>query len=788
MDQKVNLADLQGKIEQQEKIINALMKRVEANNQNTVSDFNMFNQAAVLERQVTIKTKEYKGVAEALQKKTNELDGERASYLNLLNSLQDFVCIITQDKKLAFINAPPLKAVGLTLDELKGTYLWKQRWFDFDTAKKGLVEQSIKDALLGKTTVTEVQIKVEKNKKGRLFWVRYVATPIRDEDEKIVSVLVEGVSIHKLKQAELELQEEKERFQTTLESIGDAVIATDKNCLVTYMNPVAESLTGWREHRAIGKPLEKVFFIINEVTGEAAKNPARRCIAEGRILGLANHTGLIHKDGHTISIEDSAAPIRQENGEISGAVLVFHDVSKTRSMAKELEFHANYDALTGLVNRRQFEDRLNHSLTSIKRDHRDSALLYLDLDQFKLINDTCGHSAGDELLKLLVGLIKPRMREKDTFARLGGDEFGILLENCPANKALEIANELRKMIEEFRYASDDVIFNLGVSIGIVNLMDIWDIEAVDPLKLADTACYAAKDSGRNRVHVYEVNDEEFQKRQGEMSWVSKISSALDNDQFVLFYQPIVGIQGECKSGIEVLLRMVDSKTGDTIPPGVFLPAAERYDLMEKLDRWVVKHTLDFFEQQADYLDAIDYCSINLSGQSIGDENFLRFIQGLFIKSKVPYKKIAFEVTETAAIQNLHHAKIFMQQMQALGCEFFLDDFGSGMSSFGYLKQLPVQKLKIDGLFVRDIHEDPVDYAMVKSINDVGHAVGMQTVAEFVETQEVMHLLHEMGVDYAQGYGLAKPSPLNDFDVQLFAQLTETVQKSLKVSVDNKNSA
>ena len=394
MEQKVNIVDLQAKIEQQEKIIKALMKRVEANNQNTVSDFNMFNQAASLERQVTIKTKQFKDVAEALQAKTEELDRERISYLNLLNNLQDFICIIAKDKKIVFINDLPLKAVELTLEDVKGTYLWKQKWFDFDTARKNLIEKSINDALKGKTTVEELLIKVDKKETGRLFWVRYVATPIRDEKGKIGSVLVEGVSIHNLKQAELDLQEEKERFQTTLESIGDAVIATDKDCLITYMNPVAESLTGWREHRAIGKPLEKVFFIINEVTGEAAKNPARRCITEGRILGLANHTGLIHKDGHTISIEDSAAPIRQENGEISGAVLVFHDVSKARSMAKELEFHANYDALTGLVNRRQFEDRLNYSLMSIKRDHRDSALLYLDLDQFKLINDTCGHSAG----------------------------------------------------------------------------------------------------------------------------------------------------------------------------------------------------------------------------------------------------------------------------------------------------------------------------------------------------------------------------------------------------------
>lgn len=779
MSDELNISLLQKKILQKDKIISALMRRAELVNEGLQSDFNEFTHSAELEKQVAIKTAEYRDVVDQLEERSGELKAERGFYLSLLNNIEDYISIIGLDHKIVFSNEPALSISGQKLSDVVGGYLWEQSWFDFEGSNQTVIKESVENALLGGSSSEELQIKVVDGLGSRLFWVRYAAKAIFDEQGAVSGVLIEGFAIDEQKQAELSLLEEKERFQTTLESIGDAVIATDNNCIVTYMNPVAESLTGWREARAIGQPLEKVFFIINEVTGETAKNPAQRCIEEGRILGLANHTGLLHKDGHTISIEDSAAPIRQANGNIIGAVLVFHDVTETRSMAKELEFHANYDALTGLVNRRQFEQRLKQAMNSVRETHHDYALMYLDLDQFKLINDTCGHSAGDELLQLLVGLVKPRMRGSDLLARLGGDEFGILLENCPANKALEIANEVRTIIEEFRYSYDDVIFNLGVSIGVVNLMDIWDIKAVDPLKLADAACYAAKDAGRNRVHVYRVNDAEFESRQGEMSWVSRITSALDLQNFTLYCQPILPLTSKHQAGIEILIRMIDDKTGNIISPGAFLPAAERYDLIEKIDRWVVERTFTFLQQHQNFLDGLGYCSINLSGRSIGSESFLRFLQSVFIKTKVPYNKIAFEVTETAAIQNLSFASIFMAQMQNLGCEFFLDDFGAGMSSFAYLKQLPVQKLKIDGLFVRDIHDDTIDHAMVKSINDVGHAVGMQTIAEFVETDDVLKMLKQLGVDYVQGYRISKPVVLDDFDVGSLLVMQEEVNSVLR---------
>ncbi len=580
------------------------------------------------------------------------------------------------------------------------------------------------------------------------------------------------------KKAESELSTEKDRIQITLESIGDAVIATNRECRVEYMNPSAEQLTGWRENKAIGQPLEKVFFIIDEATGKAAKNPAARCMKKGRIIGLTNHTGLVHRDGRIISIEDSAAPIRHEGGEITGAVLVFRDVTQTRSMAKELAFHANHDELTGLINRRQFEERLGHCLTSLKTKNADYALFYMDLDQFKVINDTCGHQAGDELLCLLTALIKSRLRERDTFGRLGGDEFGILLEHCPHEKAFQIANDIRELVEGFRFPWENQVFSLGISIGMVNLMDVWDVEGVDLLKLADTACYAAKDAGRNRVHLYQAEDWDIKQRQGEMNWVSQITRALEENRFEFYFQPIVSIQKKAPAGLELLLRMCCDKMGGTVLPGAFLPAAERYGLSQKIDRWVVEHALNFFVENPALLDDLSYCSINISGNSVGSDEFLRFVQAQFIEKGVPYDKIAFEVTETAAILNLERATQFIQQMKNLGCTFLLDDFGSGMSSFTYLKQLPVNKLKIDGTFVRDIVDDEIDRAMVRSINDVGHAVGMQTVAEFVENEEIIRLLVTMGVDYAQGYGISKPRPLDELSCELLKETSEQIWRAV----------
>jgi len=387
-------------------------------------------------------------------------------------------------------------------------------------------------------------------------------------------------------------------------------------------------------------------------------------------------------------------------------------------------------------------------------------LCYLDLDQFKVVNDTCGHLAGDELLRQLGDLLKRNIRRHDFVARLGGDEFGILMHDCSLSEAFVACEKLRDMVRDFHFAWEDRSFTIGVSIGISAITGTSS-SAVDLLKEADAACYAAKDKGRNRVHVYRPDDEELAMRQGEMQWVERIQQGLAQNRFCLYGQPIVAI-GHEEEGLhfETLVRYQD-ENGRIIPPGAFLPAAERYNLASELDRWVVSHLFAWMAQKEGFLQQLSVCSVNLSGVSMSDETMLAFISEQFDIWGIPPQKICFEVTETAAIANLSYATNFIHQLRDKGCSFSLDDFGSGLSSFAYLKNLPVDYLKIDGLFVKDILDDKVDLAMVKSINEVGHVMDKKTIAEFVENEQIFNLLNVLGVDYAQGYGIGKPVPLDE---------------------------
>ncbi|MDT8397367.1 MAG: EAL domain-containing protein [Pseudomonadales bacterium] len=438
---------------------------------------------------------------------------------------------------------------------------------------------------------------------------------------------------------------------------------------------------------------------------------------------------------------------------------VFLDITEARELSNQLSYQATYDDLTGLVNRREFEDRLQEAIEIAHERKTKNALCYLDLDQFKIINDTCGHMAGDELLRQLAQVLSRCVRRDDTLARLGGDEFAILLENCPLDNAERVAANVRQVVQDFRFMWKDNTFNIGVSIGLVPIATEGET-ITDVLRRADTACYAAKEAGRNRIHVFHFDDEELAQRHGEMQWVARINAALDQNRFELWQQRIVPITGaEGDSGhFELLLRMRD-ENGRLISPGVFLPAAERYDLAARIDRWVVHQTFRWFEEHPAELENLTVCAINLSGQSLSNVDFLRETIQLFQESRIPAHKICFEITETAAIANLAFATQFMQSLKRLGCSFSLDDFGSGLSSFAYLKNLPVDYVKIDGFFVKDIIGDPVDLAMVKAINDMAHAMGKRTIAEFVENKAILAALVELGVDYGQGYGIAVPMPM-----------------------------
>jgi len=438
------------------------------------------------------------------------------------------------------------------------------------------------------------------------------------------------------------------------------------------------------------------------------------------------------------------------------------EVARSRSLTEELSYQASHDALTGLVNRRVLEERLRWALTTAQTDDAEHVLCYLDLDRFKMINDTCGHFAGDELLRQVSQLLLSKIRKHDTLARLGGDEFGILMQHCSLEQAQRLVRSLYESIRNFRFLWEGKGFTVGLSMGIVPITAA-SADWTYVLKQADAACYEAKDQGRNRAHiVYRQDDLWVVERQGEMQWVAKIEQALADGSFCLYYQTIAPLGNTSTEGIhyEVLLRMIDS-WGDVIGPGAFMGAAERYSLSVKLDRWVVHQALQGLSHYPDFVASVAQCSINLSGHSLGNEEFREFVVQELQRYRVPPEKICFEITETAAITNLTRGRLFMNTLRNLGCRFALDDFGTGLSSFAYLRALPVDYLKIDGAFVQDIVEDPIAFAMVKSINEIGQVMGKKTVAEYVANDAIMAKVSELGVDYAQGYGISIPRRIEE---------------------------
>jgi diguanylate cyclase (GGDEF)-like protein/PAS domain S-box-containing protein len=594
-----------------------------------------------------------------------------------------------------------------------------------------------------------------KHQNGEWRWMSSRARAILDENGRLIRLLGVEVDITERKLYEDALFREKESAQITLQSIGDGVITTDGKSNVEYVNPVAEGLTGWKVDDASGRVIDEIFRGFHEETCEPLENPLSVAIRRNRSIKSVRPTLLIRRDGNELYIESTASPIRDGKGTVTGGVLVFHDVSESRELNRRLSYHASHDILTGLVNRREFENRLERALKSAKARETSYALCYLDLDQFKIVNDSCGHSAGDALLGQLGALLKSKIRWRDTLARLGGDEFGVLLESCTLEEAMTTAEALRLAISEYKFMWDERSFRLGVSIGVVPIAaDNEDVAAL--LSAADSACAAAKEAGRNRIHSFQENDIDLMRRRREMQWAARINNALEEDRFELFRQTIQPLQVEGKGAhYEILLRMRDEQ-GGIISPGLFIEAAERYSITPSIDRWVIRNSFRWLVSEADERERLELCSINLSGQSLGDEKFLPFVIDQFQMSGIDATKICFEITETAAIASYSQANRFINALKELGCKFALDDFGTGLSSFGYLKHFPVDFLKIDGSFVKEILHDPIDREMVRSINEIGHLTGKQTIAEFAENEEIITMLRGMGVDYAQGYGVSEP--------------------------------
>ena len=594
---------------------------------------------------------------------------------------------------------------------------------------------------------------------GRICWVYDCSTYVVDEltGEKFYDGYL--IDITSRKSVEHALIEEKERAQVTLQSIGDGVITTDCGNLIRFMNPAAEELTGWKLEEARGRIVTEVYRLADDALKKTNLRERRQKPGGKFWDTLGDHQLLCRRDGGIFYGKSVISRIRGEDGELFGSVIVFHDVTDQRKLTEHLSYQASHDALTGLINRQEFERVVEAALLTVRKDGGVHSLCYIDLDQFKVVNDTSGHDAGDELLKHLAYGVSQLLRETDVLARLGGDEFGLLLEGCSKEKAFEIADTIREFIKDNRFVWEGSIFDIGASIGIVEITA--ESENIGKLmSAADIACYAAKDNGRNQVHVYHGEESEPGKRHTEIQLVTRITRALEENMLVLYFQEIRSLS-KLRSQLpygEVLVRMKDEQ-GGIVSPGLFIPAAERYNLMPSIDAWVINRTLDWCQQQLESGRRIGRLSVNLSGHSLGNEHFCSDVINLFARHDVSPAYICFEITETAAISNFSSASRFIRRLKERGCQFALDDFGSGLSSFSYLKNLAVDFLKIDGSFIQDIVNDVIDREMVKSIHQLGRVMGMETIAEFVENDEILAEIKAIGIDYAQGYGIAKPVPI-----------------------------
>ena len=587
---------------------------------------------------------------------------------------------------------------------------------------------------------------------------------MRSKSGKIIG----GVAVFDDRTQQLETMLNLKKLSLAIEHSPSVVFMMNRQGIIEYANPRFSQITGYDIEEALGKTPR--LLKSSQENSDYADYWSQ--ISEGKLWSGESQN--CRKNGETYWARESTAPISNDLGEITHFVVIQEDITEARRVNEENRYYASHDMLTGLVNRYEFERRLDRAVKTAQLSDGQHAMCFIDLDQFKVINDTCGHAAGDELLRQLATMLSRNLRRRDTLARIGGDEFALLMVNCPMEQAEKVVKNIHHLVEQFVFCWGEHKFTIGSSIGLTAI-DQYTPDTVAVLKHADSACYIAKEQGRNRIHIYHDEDENLVRREGEMQWVNVIKRALQEHQLCLFGQLIEPVSDSDGDIIyEVLVRMIGDD-GNIIGPGCFLPAAERYNLSTLIDKWVVDNTLNWLEKNLSQLGKVDHFAINLSGQSLGDENFLTSLQQRLQSSKLPAEMLCFEITETAAIANLSTANQFIATLREHGCRFSLDDFGSGLSSFAYLKNLPVDYLKIDGMFVKDILDDPIDKAMVKSINEIGQIMQMKTIAEFVENTEIRDQLREIGVDFVQGYGVGKPQPLDELLIAKSTLATITQQ-------------
>jgi diguanylate cyclase (GGDEF)-like protein/PAS domain S-box-containing protein len=554
----------------------------------------------------------------------------------------------------------------------------------------------------------------------------------------------------------------KPRSMVTLDAMGESVVTVDADGRIDYVNHAAEVLLGQRFDQVMGKSFAEVASLVDEADRRSLGDPVRKALTSGGRVTMGRRAVLVPANaGPERSVEISVTPLRFDDKEIVGLVLVLHDTSELRGLTRQMTYQASHDALTGLVNRREFERRLQEAMDSAQTGSIGHALAYLDLDRFKVVNDTCGHTAGDNMLREVASLIREAVRDSDTVGRIGGDEFALLLTGCPLEKARQIADDVVRSVNDFRFVWKDKIFNVGVSIGLVEIgRGGGAIE--DLMNSADSACYVAKSQGGTHVHVYSAREEASARHSGEIQWLQKLQGALRDNAFELYYQPIVHARSGAARGpaLEVFVRLMGENGRPGAPPAEFIRAAERYRLMAHVDRWVVQRVLSALGRGGMKLPPGRSVAINIAGQTLGDTDFLEFVVDCFDHTGASPGDICFEVTESSVVANLDHARRFIGVLHGMGCEFALDNFGSGLSSFATLRTLPMDYLKIDGSFIRNLAADSVNQAMVGAMIELSRSLNFRIVAEQVEDQSSLDKVTGMGIDFVQGFVIGRPQPLS----------------------------
>ena len=688
---------------------------------------------------------------DALGERDEQIQSRDKLFTDFARTLPEIV--IVHDEKILLANDTAASLIGLEPQQLVGREVVDL----VKPAYRALFRNTMAKRLAGEHVPRRLEIQlINGNESG--LWVETQSANIEFHGHSAILTVARDVSYRK--SLEVSLSRSKRQAQYTLESIAEGVITTDNDGHIDYMNQAAETLIGTNRDDATGHRIGELFTMVDDADRRPLGDPVERCLAMRRRVNMGRRALMVTTDGeHEHSVEITASPIRGPGSSISGTVVVFHDVSEIRGLTRKMSYQATHDPLTGLINRREFERRLDEAMDDAHAEEAVHMLFYMDLDRFKAVNDSCGHLAGDNMLREVANLIKEQVRDSDFVGRLGGDEFGALLVGCPIDKARQIATDICNAVADYRFVWKDKIFNIGISIGLVEISHVSGT-LQDVMSAADSACYVAKQQGRGKVHIYSARDEAVARERGDIQWLRRLQSALHEDKFALAVQPILAMAGGVDSGpaVEVLIRLPDGQ-GKITDTAEFLRPAERYQLMPQIDRWVVNAALTAIASGEIKLASGRSCALNLSGQTLGDESFLSFVVEALDRSGVSPSSICFEVTEASILSNVQHAQRFIEVLHGIGCEFSLDDFGSGMGSFSSLKHLPIDYLKIDGNYTRNLRADQVNQEMVTAMIKLARTMQFRIVAEEVEHQDDFDWLRDVGVDFVQGHFVEPPAPL-----------------------------